>query len=119
MIRDPDRLIARELLKQVLRVEKGLREYRPTHRPYTGEVPPPPPFAEQVLTALVATYPPGTAIGLQQVCDAIAVTWEQARAVRAWAEATKCWPWPRPGACRPAGEVDRLRAPRKEGGGRR
>jgi hypothetical protein len=107
----------RRLLARILKTERGLKGYRPAPRHYTADPPPAPPHADEVLAALAGTYRPGDAIGLQQIVDCIAVTWEQARAVRDWAERTGAWPYLRPGPCRPAGTSDRLRGPRKKGGG--
>lgn len=96
-----------ELVRRILRTEKGLKGYSPTPRPYTADPPPAPKHADEVLTALLAAgYRPGDCLGLQQVVDCIAVTWEQARAVRDWAEQTGAWPYLRPGPFRPGGRTD-------------
>jgi hypothetical protein len=96
----------RELLRAVLRAERGLRRYRPAPRPWTGDPPPAPKHADEVLAALAGTYKPGDAIGLQQIVDTIAIDWDQARAVRDWAEQTGAWPYLRPSGMRPAGRPD-------------
>jgi hypothetical protein len=90
------------LVRRILRTEAAARDYRPTPRPYTAEPPPPPKYAEDVIAAVSAHYPPGSCIGLQQVIDVIAVSWDEARRVRAWAEATGAWPWLRPSPVRKA-----------------
>jgi len=92
------------LVRKVLRAEESNREYRPTAR--SEDPPPKPRCAEDVLIAISATYRIDEPVGLQQVVDAIAVTWKEAIAVRAWAEhpSVDCWPWPRPTPFRPAGK---------------
>ena len=93
----------RDLVRDVLRAERGLKGYVPTPRP---DGPPEPKNADETLAALAAKYRPGDAIGLQQMIDAIAITWEHAKAVRRWAEHNGAWPYLRPGPCRPAGHSD-------------
>ena len=90
------------LVRRILKAERGLCGYRPTG----NEPPAEPPGADEVLAALAATYRPG---------DAIAVPWEKARAVRAWAERVGAWPYVRPGPCRPPAGRDP--AMRKGGAG--
>lgn len=107
----------RELVRTILRAEKGLRGYRPT--PRDTEPPREPPGADEVLAALAARYRPGDAIGLQQIVDCIGVTWEHARAVRAWAQhpAVGAWPYLQPAPSRPAGKNDpRTRTRRRKRG---
>jgi hypothetical protein len=100
-----------ELLRAFLKAEKALKAYVPTPRPD----PPEPRNADETLAALAATYRPGDAVGLQQVVDCIAITWEQARAVRAWAEFAGAWPYARPGPSRPPTLPGSVRRRRKDG----
>jgi hypothetical protein len=101
--KDPHGRGYKRLVGKVLRAEKGLRGYRPTVR----EGPPEPRGADEVLAALASRYRPGDAIGLQQVIDCIAVTWEHAQAVRKWAESVGAWPYVRPSPVRPPTRPDR------------
>jgi hypothetical protein len=112
-----------ELVRRVLRTERGLKGYRPEPRPWSTDPPPAPRFAEDVITAVASVYPPGSAVGLQNVIDLIDVPWEVARSVRDWAETTGCWPWLRPSPMRPAGRSELAprpdrRARREKGGAR-
>jgi hypothetical protein len=100
MIRDPDRLAVRRLLRNLLKIEEGLKGYRPEPRPWSADPPPAPRGADEVLAALASLYRPGDAIGLQQVVDCIAIDWDRARAIRQWAESVGAWPYLRPGALR-------------------
>lgn len=100
-----------ELLRAILKAEKSLRGYVPTARGV--EEPREPKQADQVLAALAGRYRPGDAIGLQQVLDVIDVTWETARAVRAWAQSQGAWPYLRPSPMRPAGRRDPAPAGRR------
>jgi hypothetical protein len=101
------------LVRGVLRAEKGLRGYIPTPRPD----PPEPEDADEVLAALAAAYRPGDAVGTQQILERIAVTRERARAVVRWAQSVGAWPYLRPGPFRPAGGQSDRPAPRRKGGG--
>jgi hypothetical protein len=85
------------LVRRLLRTGRGLKGYRPTPRHYSAEPPPAPRGADEVLAAVASRHRPGDAVGLQQVVDCIAVTWEQARAVRDWAQSVGAWPYTRPG----------------------
>lgn len=98
-----------DLVRRILATERQLKSYRPAPRPWTGDPPPAPPHADEVLAALAGRYRPGDAVGLQQIVDTIAIEWDRARAVREWAEQTGAWPYLRPGGCRLPGEPDRLR----------
>jgi hypothetical protein len=109
-----------DLVRRMLRTERGLKGYRPTVRHYAADPPPAPKHADEVLAALSGRYRPGDAIGLQQIVDVIDVPWEVARAVRDWAQQTGAWPYLRPGPGRPVGKPDRLRGSSrrwKPGGG--
>jgi hypothetical protein len=105
-----------ELVRSALRRERQLKGFRPEAPPWTGEPPPAPKHAGQVLAALSGHYPPGTCIGLAQVLEVIDVSWREARAVRDWAMAAGCWPWLKPGGYRRPGRPDRLRGSRRKGG---
>lgn len=91
------RLDHRRIVRRALEAERQLRGYRPEPRPWTGDPPPAPKHADEVLAALASRYRPGDRVGLQQVLDVIGVTWEEARAVRAWATAVGAWPYLQPG----------------------
>jgi hypothetical protein len=105
-----------ELVRRALRTERQLKGYRPETPPWTGEPPPAPKHADEVLAAISERYPPGTCIGLAQVLEVIDISWEEARAVRDWATAVGAWPWLKPGGYRRPGRPDRLRGPCRKGG---
>ena len=93
----------RALLKDILRIERENRDYRPTAR--DAEPPRCPSNADEVLAAVALKYKPGDSVGLRHVLDCIDISWENARAVRDWARhpSVGAWPWLQPMPSRPAG----------------
>jgi hypothetical protein len=98
-----------EMVRRSLLRERQLKNYRPETPAWTGEPPPAPRHADEVLCAISDRFPPGSCIGLAQVLEVIAVSRQEARAVRDWAMAAGCWPWLKPGGYRRPGRPDRLR----------
>ena len=85
----------RRLVREILRIERGLRRYDPRPQP----PPPRPDRADEVLAALAALYPAGSQVGYREIESASGCSRSTAFEVRRWAQhrAVRLWPY-RPAA---------------------
>lgn len=78
----------RDLLRQVLRIEEGIRGYGPT-----GRAGGPPPRAVEVLEALASRYRPGDVVSLAAIRAATGVHVSRAVAIRRYWRSVDRWPY--------------------------
>jgi hypothetical protein len=79
-------------IRRILRIERDLRNYRPTFRPPPGP-PPRPAETGHVLAALARTFTATDRVGIVQIAEAAGVSEAIASSVRKWAKSRGKWPY--------------------------